>query len=231
MKSEINKTVIIPDVHCHFDRAEAIILKEVPDEIVFLGDYFDAYDETMETHIQTVEWLKGSMKNPRRIHLLGNHDLSYLDQKYTCSGYTGVKKFFIDKIGVKLEKLLRYYWIDETWLCTHAGLSYEFYKAYAGSGQTVSDFLETYDYDVELRERLYNCSNMRGGMDAYSGIVWCDYGEFVDIPDIKQIFGHTNDKCVRHLKNDNGSEHYCLDTSVRYYAVYENGQMRIEMVK
>ena len=70
---------------------------------------------------------------------------------------------------------------------------------------------------------MYNCSNFRGGIDAHSGIVWCDYDEFVDIPNVKQIFGHTRGE-LRQTEN-----HICLDTALQNYAIYD-GELTIESV-
>ena len=127
------------------------------------------------------------MKDKNRIHLIGNHDLAYLNQNHPCSGFSDNKLAVIKNSGVDLTKLIHYCWVGD-WLCTHSGLSYEFYEAYAGSGENVNDFLENYSNDSELTSRLYDCSPYRGGKKAFSGILWCDYEEFKDIPDTKQIF-------------------------------------------
>ena len=51
---------------------------------------------------------------------------------------------------------------------------------------------------------------------AHAGIVWCDYTEFEDIPNVKQIFGHTRGN-IRQTDN-----HICIDTELDYYAVYDS---------
>lgn len=211
------KTLIIPDIHNKWFEAEEIINKEKPDKVVFLGDYFDDFNDTLEETEQTAEWLKKSLTNPDRTHLLGNHDLSYLNTSYACPGFSEGKLFVIQNTKVDLTKLLHYCWVGN-WLCTHAGLSYEFYKAFSLGG-TVDDFLKYYS-SSEMKHRLYQCSPFRGGRDGLSGIVWCDYDEFVDIPNIKQIFGHTHGE-LRQTEN-----HVCLDTWLKYYGVY-NGKLKI----
>lgn len=220
----MTKTVIIPDIHTKFGLAEIIIEKEEPDNVVFLGDYFDSFGDNMEIANQTAVWLKESLEKPNRIHLLGNHDLSYLNRNYMCSGFTEEKFHSINQTGIDLTKLQNYCWVGD-WLCTHAGLSYEFYKTFAGSGQNVSDFIETFSKDESQRFRLYACSSYRGGQDPYSGIVWCDYDEFVDIPDVKQIFGHTRGS-LRQTEN-----HICLDTGLQNYIVYENDVLTVKEKK
>ncbi|MFB5647777.1 MAG: hypothetical protein ACE5RO_06540, partial [Candidatus Nitrosomaritimum yanchengensis] len=80
--------------------------------------------------------------------------------------------------------------------------------------------------------RFINAGKSRGGFNKTGGIIWCDYSEFVDIPNTKQIFGHTIDNKVRRVKNKKiCSEHICLDTVMRNYAVYQDGKMTIKSAK
>lgn len=222
------KILIIPDIHTGFARAESIINYEEHDKIVFLGDYFDAFYDTLEGTKQVADWLKESLQQKNRIHLLGNHDLAYLDQKHICSGFTENKLAVIKDSGVDLTKLEHYCWVGD-WLCTHAGLSNDFYNAYNNHGKDVNTFLQEID-----KERLYDVSVERGGMNAFGGIFWCDYNEFRDIDNLKQMFGHTKSNDVRHnhdLVKD--SEHYCIDTGLKNYGLYysDTNEMRIKECK
>jgi hypothetical protein len=207
------KTLIIPDIHTKFVLAEKIITHEKPDNIVFLGDYFDSYGDSLDITEKTAMWLKESLHKENRIHLLGNHDLSYLDSKFPCSGFTEAKLSVIQKTGLDLSKLVHYCWVGE-FLCTHAGLSNEFYQKY-GNSLSVDDFLKKYSTNKKLRARLYDCSPFRGGIGEFAGIVWCDYNEFVDIQNIKQIFGHTRGSLRK------TEQHICLDTELHNYALFE----------
>ncbi len=213
------KTVIIPDIHTNFVDAEIIIEKEKPDKVVFLGDYFDDFDDTLEITEQTALWLKDSLEKPGRVHLLGNHDLSYINTSYRCSGFSEGKLYAIKKSGVDLTKLKHFAWVDH-WLCTHAGLSDTFYKM-QGEHVAIENLLDVYPKDYT--SKLYDCSYFRGGSDPASGILWCDYSEFVDIPYLKQIFGHTKANHVRQTEN-----HICLDTGLHHYAVYKNNKMKVK---
>ena len=100
------KTLIVPDIHNKIIEAESIIDHERPDNIVFLGDYFDDFNDSPIIAQQVAEWLKQSLKKPNRIHLIGNHDICYMtngDQK--CSGWDGAKQMFINKVGVNWKLL------------------------------------------------------------------------------------------------------------------------------
>ncbi len=213
-----DKILIIPDIHNKWFEAEEIISKEKPDKVVFLGDYFDDFNDTLEDAEQTAEWLKKSLTNPDRIHLLGNHDLSYLNTDYVCSGFSEGKLFAIKNTKIDLTKLQYYCWVGD-WLCTHAGLSGEFFKAYNYKNLHIDKFLDK--MIKHNKNRLYDCSSFRGGRDAHSGILWCDYDEFVDLPNVKQIFGHTQGT-LRQTEN-----HICLDTALHNYAIYEDEKLKV----
>jgi len=230
MTELFTKVLVIPDIHTKFVLAERIIEKEKPTKIIFLGDYFDEIDDSFEITKQTALWLKKSLTKPNRIHLLGNHDLSYLNSKFATSGFSEEKNIIIKNAGVNLSKLLHYCWIND-WLCTHAGLSDNFYRQYNTEKVSVKEFLEKMVNTVSLREKAYSCSFFRGGNDPFGGIVWGDYREFADIPNLKQIFGHSKNFRVRQKKDKlKNSEHICLDTGLQNYAIYENEVMTIHKI-
>jgi len=216
----MTKILIVPDIHNKWFEAEQIIDMENADRVVFLGDYFDSFDDNAEIAYETACWLKTSVETPNRIHLIGNHDLSYINQDYTCSGFTQNKLWAIKNAHIDFSKL-RYYCLIDNWLCTHAGLTKGFFKAYAQyETQFIPEFL---DYMIENYEyRLSDCTPYRGGNNAHAGILWCDYDEFEPIPNINQIFGHTHGD-IR-FKDDNN---ICIDTWLNYYAVYEDGVMTV----
>src|SRR3989304_634903 len=123
------KTLIIPDIHDKFTIAEAVINLEQPDSTVFLGDYFDSYFDILEEALyrtdQTASWLENSLKQKNRIHLIGNHDMNYITDKPELQrgGYAKFRHDVIKRHNIDWKKLKLYYWLDEKWLCTHAGFS------------------------------------------------------------------------------------------------------------
>jgi len=214
---------IIPDIHNKVITAELMIDQANADRIVFLGDYFDDFNDTPQIAYNTAEWLKDSLNKQNRIHLIGNHDIGYMTNGVDgCSGWQPDKQFFVNKVGVPWEKMREYCWVDD-WLCSHAGLTRSFMSAYNHKNLHITQFLdniiENYPY------RLRQASPYRGGRDSHSGIFWCDYDEFEDIPNIKQIFGHTHGE-LRQTEN-----HICLDTWLKYYTLYDTKKKTMEVVK
>lgn len=123
------KTIIIPDIHNDYHTVEKIIKNENPDEIIFLRDYFDDFDDTVEDATNIAKWLKESLEQENRIHLIGNHDLSYMtdNPNLKCSGYGTDKHKAIKEHDIDWNKLRMHYWLDEKWLCTHSGFSNDFF--------------------------------------------------------------------------------------------------------
>lgn len=221
------RTLIIPDIHNRYAVAEAIIDKENADNVVLLGDYFDSFgdDSDVETVSNTARWLAESVKKTNRLHLIGNHDLWYSHGSCRpyCAGNSEFKFFIIKQYFKEWDKLKFFCYVDD-WLCTHAGLSDRIYQEYKKEGFTVLELLN----DVERLGRSHPlislCGEARGGIEGeVGGILWCDYSEFEDIYNTKQIFGHTNDKFVRQ-----NQFHACIDTGLRNYAVITDNELIVK---
>ena len=229
------KMIIIPDVHTKYRMAERIIREEGPDRVVFLGDYFDSLNDDLATTKETARWLQSSLRRDGRTHLVGNHDISYMtdNTNLKCSGYSPAKHRVIAEQRIPWDRLEPYCWAGN-WLLTHAGLSNEFYSRYrTDESESVQEFLERSRQDLSEMDDSDNthtflqAGTLRGGPNDAGGIHWCDYDEFADIPGIRQVFGHTRDSRVRHKKTAH-SEHYCIDTVLANYAVYQNYTMTVK---
>ncbi len=221
------KTLIIPDIHTKFQTAESIIERESPDKTVFLGDYFDAFYETaLDTH-NTARWLATSLEQQDRVHLVGNHDLHYMtgNPAFHCSGFSEFKRYIIDSYDIPWTKMTSYCYVG-SYLCTHAGVSRQFFEEYGTVSlkefmvQSVED-LRHID-DANRLQKFFQVGISRGGPHKNGGIVWCDYDEFTDIPAIRQIFGHTRAPEVRQNKY-----HICLDTTLHHYAIHQNDTVTV----
>jgi len=229
------KTIIVPDIHNDYLTAEKIISKENPDNIIFLGDYFDDFYDTVKDAANVAKWLIKSLQQKNRIHLIGNHDLSYMtdNPNLKCTGYDEDKHDEIKKHDIDWSLLKMHYWLSDDWLCTHAGFSNDFFKQQrtkkSDTIQQVLDFskkdLEKI-HDVNYNHPFFQVGFSRGGSNTVGGTLWCGYDEFEDIPGINQIFGHTRGDSVRHCKTKD-SEHYCIDAELHNYAVYQNDEMYI----
>ena len=203
-------SLIIPDLHHRWHQAEKIISSVGADEVIFLGDYFDDFDDTAEMVSDTCEWLKDSVNKPNRIHLFGNHDVGYAFSYATfkCSGYEQWKKFITqDMLTNKTwDKLQWYHVLDNRWLLTHAGLhKLNVPNPVLALSNDREKFLKaiTDHLDVSIIEGfkaaannvphwIFNAGRARWGQQRVGGITWCDYErEFLPVAGLNQIVGHT----------------------------------------
>ena len=228
------RIVIVPDVHDEHAKAERILEKEAPDTAVFLGDYFDSFEGGDPE--ETARWLAGSMEKEGRVHLLGNHDVHYMspNREFRCSGYDEATLEQIRAARVPWQRAVPYCWLDGRWLCTHAGLSGALVRRCSGAAGKAgaSEALSGAYAQMESALKggsapLFEAGRSRGGLREVGGITWCDYSEFEDVAGVSQVFGHTKDYGVRSGKTAD-SEHHCIDTALRHYAVYEGGAVSVK---
>lgn len=234
-------TLIIPDLHHKWERAEKIISAVGADEVLFLGDYFDDFGDNPSMVKATCEWLEGSVAKPNRIHLFGNHDqhYAYPYRTFQCSGYEQWKYFIVhDSIDPKLwDKLDWFYFLDDTWLLTHGGLHTlnvpDAIKKLRKNRQKFILELTKYLND-EIRKGfqdgansktnwVFNAGRARWGQQRVGGITWCDFErEFKPFRGINQIVGHTPIEA--------GTPHWCylendpLNSDGKVSYRYENGE-------
>lgn len=238
----MKRTLIISDIHLRWKLVDNIINEESPDEIIFLGDYFDDFGDTPVKNLVMAEWLVHSLEQPNRIHLMGNHDIMYgaRDRNYRCSGYNEDKEYLINTVMTRdhWKKFQMYYWLDDI-LCSHAGVHVHFHKQNSANGRDLKTWLEqesklalhnAFERRPQIHE-MFNAGYSRGGIQLYGGIVWCDFDEFKGIPGVKQIFGHTPQSIPTWKNYDEDgltSENLCLDTHNRDYVIYSNGELEIK---
>jgi hypothetical protein len=233
------KTLIFPDLHeppaAVLETIESTITGECPDRIVFLGDFFDQFHDGPEDAARIARWLKASLADPRRTHLIGNHDASYFwayNATY-CPGFTWEKRQEICKVmgkDLSRSKFVFHTWVDG-WLLTHAGLSANWYP----EGTSLDRIVKWLDAEARAARKSFADGKThwfiavgpkRGGMAPAGGILWCDHRELRPIPGLRQIYGHTPSHEVRWSR-----DHLCLDTNMghgpQHYAVVEEGAVHV----
>jgi len=219
-------TLVLPDVHNHFNEAEDQISRYPADRVVFLGDYFDSFDDTPEMASATAEWLKVSTARPDRIHLYGNHDLWYRfpDNPQICwygSGFTPEK---LEAISVILDaevwkKLRPIEFVDDIALC-HAGISASVFSPPEG---TVSrDRVERLCAEAWLDAEAGFTNPVFGS----SGPFWIRWWNLRSLPAFSQFVGHTPGRDLR-IDRGGSTANVCLDSFGRYVGWIEDGLMAV----
>lgn len=190
--------LIIPDIHLEHERAEKIIAMHPGLQILFLGDYFDAFDDSEGGHAATARWLSWSVMQPNRTHLLGNHDPYYFTGKKCChcpgnsdAKYKASREFLTQEVWAALHTHL---WLRPNFLATHAGLSI----SQSHPMMPLPDFMNR--QETQLKEAcrhnldhpwLHLGSRGMAGSRQVAGPLWCDWTDFQGIPSLHQILGHS----------------------------------------
>lgn len=250
------RTLIIPDIHHKWRRAQRVIDKVDHDEVVLLGDYFDDWGDRPSDILDTGNWLRGVFDAPTVVCLLGNHDVSYIAPQYRCSGWTAEKQSLFNLSGVSdlLRAKASLWHSTQGWWFSHAGLGIKFLESLpASEGAQPLAALETeplvrdefwYGVSVGVSTNVGAVSAVSGGGAAFDGPLWhrpssAWFGDrYVGVP---QVFGHTivrtgkpvlvgdkgEYKELKGLIRPGGTRRVLLDTNLNHYAVIEDGVLRV----
>jgi len=211
------KTLIIPDIHNDVDTATHILKRESYDTVVFLGDYFDDFDDNPAIAKRTAEWLKDKLNRKNYIFLIGNHDLPYMwpeEPEFRCSGFTWLKAYTINNVLTRADwaKLKLYACTNDGFLLSHAGLD-----------NNLSMSLEPSSLSYQcIKDPLLLAGRDRGGSEKIGGILWCDFNSITPNR-YPQIVGHTYAPVPRVKHNIT-----CLDTKLQHYGILCNGILKIK---
>jgi hypothetical protein len=232
--------LILPDIHDKVRRANEIIEREPHDRLLLLGDFFDDFRTGVTDAADTARQVKRWLNSPNAICLLGNHDMSYgwgrQNRRLICPGYDPAKWITIHGTITSRDwqRFRLHAWLDggeRPWLVTHAGFHPAWLEGVAPD--QYRDFIDKLCGDAgDSLNRgehhfLLGRGVSRSGDQAIGGINWLDWDELMPIGGLNQLVGHTPGQSVRR-KCTATSENICLDTNLRHYAVFENGQLEIK---
>ena len=196
------KSIVIGDLHNNVEEVEGIVSRYPEHKIIFVGDYFDNFGDCSIDATCTADWLKYSLKQPNRIHLIGNHDISYHPNNkkmYMCAGYNYDKQIAIDQVLTLQDwdklKLLH---IEDDWHISHAGLTKQWFEhPVTGFTDIVEriDNLQSTLYDA-YQPSIWEADETRGGRSKCGGLLWCDWTRLNVINGMNQIVGHTPSKWI-----------------------------------
>jgi UDP-2,3-diacylglucosamine pyrophosphatase LpxH len=219
------KTVVIGDIHGR-DCWKQIVIDEQPDRVIFIGDYFDSYDdytaaEQMWNFEQIINFklIRESVQS-EVIILVGNHDFHYVDGSEHYSGYQfGAAPGINDLLFNNMKHMQMAYEMDG-YLFTHAGVSNDWYtywmKMLHLEGDNVADNINEM-WKASSRPFRFAGFNPYGDSKESSPI-WirpkslqkANRDTFRD--QFIQVVGHTQQKKVDIKGKSSGGRYYYIDT-------------------
>lgn len=204
---------------------------------VFLGDYLDPYknegisDEDSRNNFNEI-WDFKEKWGDNVIMLLGNHDLSYYDNYFSCCRYSNSNAiWYRDFLRSNWEHFKFCHTItngDKSYIFSHAGI-HPRWLVYNG-------FEEIYDSDYinslfNANKKAFNdYSYYRGGYSDVGSPIWADIREYANSnikfadENIMQIVGHT-----QLIKDKLELEKICCIDSRQTFTLTKDG--RIEKYK
>ncbi len=249
------RTIIISDLHNRVSWIEEFLYSfPYPyDNVVFLGDYFDDYNDTPDDVLIASNWLKQSIKKPNRIHLIGTHDLWYrfpFNPFIQATGNTPYKENVINNILTPSDwDKLKLFHYEQNYLITHAGIHIDLITGYVFKNKNIFstndlDNLNNHNLNAQLiidkivktateqalkdvsigyENSWLSAGFSRGGMQKIGGIIWLDWND--EFEPISNI-----NQIVGHTelkipeeKSTNLSKNYNLDTRNHHIGMIEDG--------
>ena len=222
------KILVIPDVHGRDFWIEPCYHTEEFDKIIFLGDYHDPYSFQVSAdtsrHRLRDKLLPFVLEHKDKvICLLGNHDGNYVIGEMADRMdvfHKGDIAHYLNQMDLKLAHQ------EGKYLFTHSGVLPAWLEY---NNLTLTDVL---DNNVPY-EALVQVSPRRGGWDRCGSCIWGDVVEYdmsAKIPDIYQIFGHTqlqNEYIAKDFACLDARKAFVLDTELETLKPYDYGETTV----
>lgn len=212
---------IIGDVHGRIEVIEAA--KKLDGKVMFVGDFLDSFTRSSADQIKCLSTLINYTKQGKWEFVIGNHEVSYMDNRRQCSGYNSLTSTLVMPIIPDIRKYGQLFWYnkDSQILITHAGLSDTVFVDMLVEQDDLETDLADLQYHIDMGNTLlraamdnsmdsifYSVGGRRGGLSPVGGPLWCDLYEFEGIPGLTQIFGHTATRSGIWNEDTN----WCIDT-------------------
>jgi predicted MPP superfamily phosphohydrolase len=206
------KIICVPDIHQsnHWRKLLKIDLNTI-DKIVFLGDYFDNWENEWpyqgENFENIIQFKKDS---PDKIDVLfGNHDTSYLlDER--CSGYQHYKAKAIKEMIEDSIELMQVISVYDNYIFSHAGVSYKWMRC-AG----IKDINKINKLFKERPNFFRWVGPDNYGDNANEGPLWIRPESLyqTSVKGYNQIVGHTEAGLLRYNQSPySGMNILCIDS-------------------
>lgn len=233
-------TLVIPNIQNGLWK-ESIANKDKFDHIIFLGNYFDSknlfesiqnFKELMDSfNLDEIDPIEGKVEL-----LLGGNDYQYIskDSKIPYNRYTETIRTLLNSLYIdNILTLYTYLTIKDTsYLFTHAGINYGWYKKYIKEYKLPEKIIynpnRLFSKWKERMELIGNVGIINDEYFGYGSPLWSDIQEMLNFHKFSpwyQVFGNSQLSHIVSKETYNitySEDFYCLD-SKHTYIIDENG--------
>lgn len=177
-EGEVMTKLVVGDIHGRLEIVEKVLASKY--DVVFLGDFLDSYDRSVEDQVQSLRLALEAVEEGRAQSVVGNHELSYLGALF-CSGWKSDTQTYVNDLEDRITKSFKNYIEEEGFLISHAGVSNVMLET---QGVTLQEYLDNGEFE--------QVGYSRGGSYRCGGLYWCDWFEdFEPVEGVNQIVGHS----------------------------------------
>jgi predicted MPP superfamily phosphohydrolase len=234
------KTVVIGDIHGR-DCWKGIVANEAPDRVIFIGDYFDSYDnytaaEQIHNFQEIIDWKKSGQCGVAM--LIGNHDYHYMrgiTEHY--SGYQIGARAAIEQLLDDNKEHLQMCYQMGIFVFSHAGISADWLNNNGWKGEYISDFVN------DMWQYKPNTFKFTGrdpyGDSKESSPIWIRpkslQNSNYDVlrSHYIQVVGHTQQNQIDRKGKSTGGRYYYIDTlgTSGEYMIIDDGDIKFNTYK
>ena len=235
------KTVILGDTHGR-DYWKSIVANENPDRVIFIGDYFDSYDnytaaEQMYNFQEIIDWKQSGQSEV--IMLIGNHDYHYMrgvTEHY--SGYQAGARPAIEQLLYENKNHMQMAYGMHGFLFSHAGVSMNWLKIHGYDNES-----NLIDWINDMWKYKPNVFGFAGhdpyGDSTISSPIWIrpDSLQQSNRDTLRdqfiQVVGHTQQKQIDTKGKSTGGRYYYIDAlgTSGEYMIIEDGEIKFNTYK
>lgn len=198
----IGVMIAIGDIHGDIALMKTIVA-QFSCKRIWLGDFVDSRQNSTKDCVACL-WFALELAQQGDVVLYGNHEYHYLKPRVFYTGYNQATQVAFDKAREEIIKLFKWYHWDKskTILFTHAGLSRVVHDEVFWDNPFISR-VERENLDPIFKGLASMIGRCRGGNSVYGGPLWNDWEkEFLPIPELTQVFGHTPVKRIESRGNN-----------------------------
>ena len=234
------KTVILGDTHGR-PYWKSIVANEAPDRVIFIGDYFDSYDdytaaEQMYNFQEIIDWKKSGQCGVAI--LIGNHDYHYMrgiTEHY--SGYQSGARAAIEQLLEDNKEHLQMCYQMGIFIFSHAGISVDWLNNNGWNGEYISDFVN------DIWRYKPNAFKFTGrdpyGDSVESSPIWIRPKSLQKAnrdtlrDQFIQVVGHTQQNQIDRKGQSTGGRYYYIDAlgTSGEYMVIDNDEIKFPTYK